>query len=490
MRNGLFISLLMAFLSLLPIHAQDGLRPRGDVNCDWAVTIADVNAVIEAVLQGTPYHSFYTYAHDVNRDHAINISDVNAIIEAVMGHQLSPMPGYSGTLPLLFINTDGHVPIVSKEEYVDACWWLDAQGIAGCESVGSAQEPLRMQIKGRGNYSWTDSDKKPFRLKLEHQERLLGMPASRHWVLLANALSQKGQVENTLPYEIGRRMGMAWNPHMEPVEVVLNGQYIGLYFLAEKIRVSRHRVNIEEQNDYEVDPECVTGGWLLEINNYDEAGNITFIEGNGKPFWVLPHSPEGLSDVQLNYITAFLMAADTAIYCSDKGSTEWERYIDIDSLALYYVVQEIVDNPEAFSGSCYMFKHRGEDTKLIFGPLWDCDHSYYRYGRDYQPDFIYHDVKPNWYSRWIGEIAKFPHFQERVRHYWKLFYENVYPGIDAYLDAFSLKLQGVWRSNYKRWPQYVGNYNIPYRIELYARPAFHKKVAWLQTQWGQDSIDD
>ena len=235
----------------------------------------------------------------------------------------------------------------------------------------------------------------------------------------------------------------------------------------------------------------VTGGWLLEIDNYKEPGNITFTEGNGKPFWVTPHSPEILSSVQRDYITDFLIAADSAIYTYDKSSTAWEQYIDIDSLALYYIVQEIADNPEAFSGSCYMHKQRGDSTRLIFGPIWDCDHSYYHVGNGYQFDqFIYQDVPSNWYSRWIGEIAKFPHFQLRVRHHWKRFYEEIYPDIVPYLEDFGVKIEQAGYKDYARWPEYKGNNNIPYRLSRYGIPAFNMKVAWLQSQWGYgQSID-
>ena len=485
MRKQLFILSLLSLLSLQIVHAQDGLRPRGDANCDWAVNISDVNTIIEAIINDTPYHAFYTYAYDVNGDQAINIADLNAVVGALLGDKLSPMPSYSGTLPVLFINTEGHRDIVSKEEYLQAEWWLDAMGHEEFESIGSPQEPQEMLIKGHGNYTWTDCDKKSFRLKFDEKHKVLGMNSSRHWVIKANALNRKGKIEDALPFEIGRRMGMAWNPRIEPVEVVLNGEYIGFYLLYEKIRVDKHRVNIIEQSDYESEPARITGGWLLEINNYKEPDNITFTEGNGKPFWVMPHSPDSLSQQQRSYITEFLMKADSAIYVTDKEDRAWEQYIDIDSLAVYYLVQETVDNLEAFSGSCYMYKERGEDTKLVFGPLWDCDHSFYRYSMNPEFDkFIYQDVPNNWYSRWIGEIVKFPHFQERVRHHWKRFYREVYLTMDEYMDQFVDKIEAAGNADYVRWPQYSGN-NTTYRLNRYGKPSFHKKVAWLNSQWGE-----
>ena len=472
--------------AMLHLHGQGSLRPRGDVNCDWEINIADVNALVDSIINGAKYHSLYSYATDVNGDKEINIADLNAVLDAIMGKTLTPMPAYSGTLPVLFINTEGHRNIDSKEEYLRAEWWLDNMGIEGYESIGSATAPLGTQIKGRGNATWTNMDKKPYRLKLDEKQPLMGMPSNRHWVLLPYADAWMGKMNDALPFEIGRRMGMAWNPLQEPVEVVLNGQYIGIYFLTEKIRVEKNRVNIIEQEDNETDPSNVTGGWLLEIDNYKEPGNITFTEGDGQPFWVTPHSPEVLSAEQRNYITDFLLEADSAIYIEDKDSVEWERYIDIDSLAIYYLVQEAVDNPEAFSGSCYMHKQRGDSTKLIFGPMWDCGSSFTRYSINYPfNEFIYVNMPSYCRCRWIREIVKFPHFQEQVKVHWQRFYNEVYPTMDAYITEFAAKIEQACEADYKRWPLYSANNNT-LRINKFCRPSFHKKVAWLQTQWGNE----
>lgn len=483
MRLAVFI-LVSCFM--LIAFSQDFLRPRGDVNHDWDVNIADINTLINDILTGTPYHSYYTYAHDINSDKEINIADINLLVGAVFGSKLPPMPCYSGTLPVLFINTDGYSDIDSKDEYLQANLWLDNLGHEEFESIGSSHMPLGLQIKGRGHSTWTNVDKKSFRLKFDEQHQILGMPSSRHWTLLAYPDSWMGKINDIIPFEIGRRMGMAWNPRQEPVEVVLNGQYFGLYFLTENIRVAKHRVNIIEQEDGETDPAKVTGGWLLEIDNYTELGNIFFIEGNGQPFRVTPHSPEKLSDIQQNYITNFLIYTNNAIYSDDKNSQIWEDYIDIDSLAIFYLIQEAVDNPEAFSGSCYMHKQRGENTKLVFGPMWDCGSSFQRYTSDYGfNDFIYENLPSYCRSKWIKEIAKFPHFQERVRHYWKIFYEEVYPTMDAYIDEIAEKVENAGNADFVRWPQYSAN-NITLRINSFYRPCFHKKVTWLQSQWGEN----
>ena len=482
--NLRFVILLIAMIAMLHLHGQGSLRPRGDVNCDWEINLADVNTLVDSILNGAKYNSFYSFATDVNGDMEINIADLNAVLDAIMGKQLAPMPTYSGTLPVLYINTEGHRNIDSKENYLQAEWWLDNMGIEGYESIGSATAPLGMQIKGRGNATWKRNGKKPFRLKLNEKHEILGMPSNRHWVLLANAAYWQGMINDMLPFEIGRRMGMAWNPRQEPVEVVLNGQYIGLYFLTEKIRVDKSRVNIIEQDDGETNLEKVTGGWLLEIDNYKEPNRITIVDGNGHDIWFTYHSPEVLSNVQKNYITNFLNKAKAAIFTRNKNDSTWEEYIDVDSLAIFYMVQEIADNIESFAGSCFIHKQRGENTKLIFGPLWDCGCTYYRWTSTYEfNEFIYENVPSFSSVKWMNEIVKFPHFQERMRHHWQHFYQDIYPTMDEYLDAFAARIDQAGMCDFDRWHNW-GFDNIVLRLNKYGKPSFHKKVAWLQSQWG------
>lgn len=189
---------------------------------------------------------------------------------------------YSETLPVLFINTQNGAAITSKETYINATYYLDAMGIDGIESIGSKEQQLDMEIRGRGNYTWRDFEKKPYRIKLGKKQSLLGMNKSRHFVLLADADDNFAHLRNSVGFELSRRLGLKYTPNQQPVEVVLNGNYIGLYMLAENIRVAKDRVNIVEQADYCTHPDSITGGWIIEIDNYEEAEQVRITEGNGE----------------------------------------------------------------------------------------------------------------------------------------------------------------------------------------------------------------
>ena len=102
-----------------------------------------------------------------------------ALICALVSFAIEP----SGTLPVIYINTDGGVEITSKEEYVIGTYYLDPMENADIKAIGTADAPLPLQIKGRGNYTWNAFDKKPYRLKLDSKAELLGMKKSKHFVL-------------------------------------------------------------------------------------------------------------------------------------------------------------------------------------------------------------------------------------------------------------------------------------------------------------------
>lgn len=382
----------------------------------------------------------------------------------------------SGTLPVIYVNTENGVPVTSKEEYVKGTYYLDPKGNADISAIGTAEAPLTLQIRGRGNYTWVGFDKKPYRLKLTEKAKLMGMKKSKHFGLLAHADDNLGFLRNAVGFELSRRMGLAWTPADAPVEYVLNGDYLGVYFLTELIRVDKDRVNIVEQPDLITNPDSITGGWLVEIDNYENDPHVKITEGNGYPIILTYKTPELLSPEQENFLRSQAEAMNTAIYTSDKTSTEWEKYIDIDALARYYVVQEIMDDCESFHGSCYMHRDMGADKKWIFGPVWDFGNAYQR-GTN---QFIWDE--PQFNQTWIGEIYKFPRFQDKVKEVWAEFIANSYEDMTEYIDNYASHISQAAQNSSERWPQY-GNADVIDRAAQF-KNMFKAKAQFLAQEWG------
>lgn len=410
--------------------------------------------------------------------------------DSVTTDKHDPAEYLSGSLPVLYINTDGEKEIVSKEVYLKGTYYLDAMGIEGYENIGSAETPLALQIKGRGNTTWK-FDKKPYRLKFDKKAAPLGMNKSKHFVLLANCEHNSLSLyKDVLGFWLSRQLGLKWTPAIKPVELVINGDYRGLYNLAEQVRVDPDRVNVVEQEDGETDPDLVTGGWLVEIDNYTEVGQVLIqSKKDGRHIRFTPKTPEELSDVQREYLTNLVTTIDSLINVEDINDQRWEEYIDLDALARYYLVNEVLFDVEAFNGSCYFHKQRGKNTKIVFGPVWDFGWAAAEWKPE-QESYIYDNetvlaFKPN---HWIGEIARFPRFQERVREHWRYFMHNVRGNIKPFLKEYYNSIMLAAKSDRNRWPQYL--FGKAYYSSVVIRERIEQHVEWLAQQWGHFYLGD
>lgn len=388
----------------------------------------------------------------------------------------APDTPWSGTLPLMVITTENYQSITSKDTYLNATYYIDNMGIEGIESIGSADAPMTMEIRGRGNYSWWGFDKKPYRIKLSEKQPLLGMKKSKHWALLAHADDNQGFMRNFGGFTASQLLEMPWTPDMQPCEVVLNGDYVGLYFLTETIRVDKNRVNIVEQADYAT--ADIDGGWLIEIDNYDSDPHVTVYENNShnSPIWFTYKSPEALSDEQSLYLQSQMQLIDNAVYAGNL--TSLQALVDFEVLAKYYICQEVMDDGESFHGSCYLNRDRGKDCKWMFGPVWDFGNSLLRGD---SRKFIWQD--PPFHQVWIGRIYKYTAFQDIVKNLWINFLRNDDADkLTSDMATFANKIAVAAICDANRWPKY-GNRNETSRAAA-AYGLVNKKIDWLKTQWG------
>lgn len=387
--------------------------------------------------------------------------------------------GPSGTLPIVYVNTENNQPVQDKVNYINASAYIETNGVAGYSPLGSAASPVLLQIRGRGNWTWNGFDKKPYRLKFGAKQTVLGMPSSKHWALMANADDNLGFLRNTVGFMVSQRLGMRWTPHQVPVELVLNGQYQGLYFLTEIIRVETNRVNIAKQEDGCTNLDSIQGGWLVEIDNYSEDGQVLVNEPNsGEQVKVTIHTPDSLSAVQRNYITTEINSLNDAIY--ESTSAHWEQLIDVDELAKFYLVQEILENTESFHGSCYFYKDMGAEAKWFFGPVWDFGNSYWRHAER----FVYDG--PSFPQHWIGQMAESSNFQTRVMLFWHDFLQNEYSGLKNDINAFTAQISAAAVNDADKWQSHS---NVRTNRDMNsAKQSFlnnlNWRVNWLRSQWG------
>ena len=385
---------------------------------------------------------------------------------------------WSGTLPVMFITTEGHTPITSKEYYLQATFRLDPMGGDGIEAVGSAEEPAAMQIRGRGNYTWWGFEKKPYRIKLDKKTDLLGLDKSKHFALLAHADDSSAGLRNVLGFKASELLEMPWTPATKPLEVVLNGDYIGLYWLTETVRVDNDRVNVEEQEDGAT--ENVDGGWLVEIDNYDYDPHVTVMNSSGQPIWFTYKSPEKLSSEQASYLQTAMQSVQDAL--ASGNETEASRLVDFDILARYFIVNQLMLDMESFHGSCYLNRQRGEAEKWKFGPVWDFGNAFAQ-GRADKPRFIFDN--PDFSQHWIREFYAMSGFVDVVKTVWRSFVKAGPEHLYESLQYHARQITAAAVCDGKRWRAY-SHADVDTQCKQ-IMSWLEGSVDWLNKQWGTET---
>ncbi len=450
---------------------------------------------------------------------ADNLTDVTISFDFVEGAESMPVTitvsgvkppvsGLSGTLPVLYINVytdDTHTAfnneIISKDlahkDYFSyAEYWLDLNGCSwmeaeGAESIGSKDEPLPLEIKARGNWTRIGFSKKPFKLKLGTKQSLLGMTKSKHFAILAHADDTWGYLRNFIGFNLGKRIELPWTPAQQPVEVVINGDYRGLYFLTESIRVGDDRIMITELDDNVSDPALVSGGYLVELDNYDGDNQIR-MEEKVAPGVIIPYvdelritwdTPEEYSELQKRFITDQFSAMNDAVGAVDDAL--W-RYMDLDDAARYYIVEEIISHTESYHGSTYLFRDRGEGQKWHFSPLWDCGNAFSGPTNDY---FYQHGMYGN---TWIPSMRQSSKFNDKVYSTWLWFMQNQYPGLIDDIDSYVEHISAAAKADRNRWynqPIPNGGQAVADNSDMAAKRNqtvnhLESKIEWLRQNWG------
>lgn len=262
-------------------------------------------------------------------------------------------------VPSVYIETENRRSITSKEQYIN-CTFIYVDG----DSLGRYENTL---IRGRGNSTWWNSDKKSFRVKFEKKQRLLGdgFANAKSWTFLANH-GDKTMIRNALTYDLGRFMGMKFCPAARFVDLYLNGNYQGTYQISDQVQVHKKRVEVDEDS-----------GWLLEVAN-ENSKEEPLISSTG---FNIMYNIKNPKDQQLTvdrriaigrWIQQFESAVASHDYCDpEKG---WRAYVDEEDFINWYVGAEITGNIDALY-SIYMYKE-ADDQKMHFGPLWDLDLGY------------------------------------------------------------------------------------------------------------------
>ena len=321
-------------------------------------------------------------------------------------------------LPVVYIDTPRQAEVTSKED------WMENTSLKIYDEKGTLEYDKTIEIKGRGNSTWS-FPKKPYALKLDKKAEILGMPEHKRWVLLANYLD-KTLMRNHIAFFLAQAEGISleWTPRGRFVDVVFNGKHAGTYYLCEQIKIDEHRVNIHENT-----PEDTDGGFLIEMDtNFDEVNKFRS-ETSNLPVMVKEPDEDDLTDGQFTFVEDYVNRIDSLLYSSDFSTTrEYAQYIDVQTFVDYYLIFQLTGNAElSWPKSFYMHKDQGRKFKA--GPVWDFD--YRTFGPLYQEYF--QGKVPDYRMWWFRRLHEDPAVNELRIERWNTLrpsFEEVFQEIE------------------------------------------------------------
>ena len=262
-------------------------------------------------------------------------------------------------LPLVSIHTENFTDPLQAEDYNCTITIINNGKIENSENSF---------IKVRGRSSNFASPKKSFRIKFASKQKILDIKGKeKKWTLIANHFD-RSFLRNFLAFKISDLIGLKFSPRCRPVDVLINGNYRGTYYICDKLEVGKNRLNITKMEETDITEPNISGGYLLEIDASSRrgGGNSIFKTDKGINGKIEYPKEDKITSEQKTYIVQKLNKFEDEVYNGILDS------IDLESYSKYFLVEEFCADPDHVFSSFYFHKERNDD-KFYFGPVWDFD---------------------------------------------------------------------------------------------------------------------
>jgi len=324
-------------------------------------------------------------------------------------------PKVLGTMKIIF-RPDGTRNYMTDQTNAN---FLNYNGRIGIELRGSTSQSL---------------PKKPYSittLKADNSTNnnvsIFGMPKENDWVL--NSLDfDASLVRDFLSYELSGKLG-DYSARGTYCEVIVNGDYKGLYIFMEKLKIDAGRINIEKMTTTDNTIPDVTGGYVTKCDKTTGGDPIawsfnTYI-GSTVDFIHDSPKPEDVTAQQNTYIyNQFLTFRNVMTAQNSSIVNGYPSIIDVPSFVDFMIMNEFASNVDGYQYSTYF--HKDRNGKLRAGPIWDFNLTY---GNDL---FVYG------YDRSHTDVWQFDNGDNVGATFWKDLFNN--PTFKCYLTKRWIEL--------------------------------------------------
>lgn len=407
-----------------------------------------------------------------------------AIMMAVVANGMAQdkNPGkepFKSNLPIIILEVEGRINAQDKiDAHMKVIYKEGQKQYASDSKQYSYDGPIRIKLRGNSSLGY---NQKKFTLETRDAEgqeldvSLLGMPAEHDWVLLS-PYADVSMMRDALAFRLWTDMGY-WAPRIRMCEVVYNGEYAGIYGLAESIKVGKDRLDIANLKKKDVSGIELTGGYLLRIDTYNEkdatfASDVPGIGEGGftnQIVWTC-RSPKKkkLQPEQFDYIKGFISDMEHCIASDNYTDPKegYSKYINVSSFVDYFIHTELSLNPDGYKRSAYFYKTKqnedGTGGKLHAGPTWDYNLAYGMCSFCNADDinaWVFEGCNTNPTPQIWKKLYLDPVFLKKVKaRYAELRKTSLSEKhIFSIIDEYANQLSKVQKRHFDRYPELLGN---------------------------------
>ena len=300
---------------------------------------------------------------------------------------------YTG-LPTVYVSVpgEGDWPITDEKKET----WVGATiTIKSADNIKFILPDTATSIRGRGNSTWNLA-KKPFALKLDKKVSVLGFPKHKRWVLLANYIDDS-YLKNSMAFWLSEALDMDYTVRGDFVDLVVNNEYQGLYWLGEQIKVDENRVAIDDELDY-----------LIELDTYYDENWRFHSYYKQLPYMI--KNDDKMTFEKLSSLNLRIKDIESKL----SAGTPDVSNMDLTSWAKAFIVLKIMGNGEVIHPKSFYAVYDSREDKLKAGPVWDFDWS--ALGAEY----VYYSASIE-ASLYYPELLQSEAFQDELTRVWNTY---------------------------------------------------------------------
>ncbi|MCU0326385.1 MAG: CotH kinase family protein [Spirosomaceae bacterium] len=421
----------------------------------------------------------------------------------------------TSNLPIIIIDTKGKV--ILDEPKVSAEMKIINNGKGKTNKITDKPTDydglIGIELRGSSSQMWP---KKPYGFELQDAKgnalnaSIFGFPPESDFTLFAS-YNERSLMHAVLAFKLAREI-FPYASRTQYIELVLNGQYQGIYVVMERIKRDVNRVNISNLREEDIKGDELTGGYIIKIDKPtgSNLGSWTSQYSNNpmnpaKKSVYFYEAPKSINNFQKAYIKAFMDSVENAIQAPNFTDPRmgYRKFINTSSFVKMMVLNEVTKNIDGYRISSFFYKDKNsKDGRLVCGPPWDYDFSFG------MPDYCdgwttFNFVFENFNTICSNDNWQVPFFWNRLVQD-KAFYNELkteytfqrikgalrLERIKAHIDSMATELQEAQVRNFQKW-RILGRYDWPTKTfpatwegevaEIF--PWVEARLNWLDRQW-------